>query len=264
MSSRSRWVLVTIGVVLLLGTPLVWWASQPATQVGVVPTAVDAADDAAGPDGIDDAGADAPDDDGGSAEPTDTAPATDAADDPATASDPTQDAAADASDTEAAPATSGATFVPTARPAEPVSVSLPAIGVDTATVVSTGLDENRAVAIPDDVTEVGWYDRGPRPGEAGNAFMTSHVDSRTQGRGVLFDLVRSQPGDPVIVTHADGTTSEWVVVARERIDKGAYPMDRVFRFDGAPGLVIDTCGGDFDPSTGSYENIDIVYAEPAG
>ena len=160
-------------------------------------------------------------------------------------------------------ATSDAAFVPTARPAPPVSVSLPSIGVTSASVVPSGLDERGAVAIPDDVRQLGWYDRGPRPGEAGNAFMTSHIDSRTQGRGVLFDLRRSQPGDPITVTHADGSTSDWVVVARERIDKGAYPMDRVFRFDGSPGLVIDTCGGDFDTSTGSYTNIDIVYAEPA-
>jgi len=101
------------------------------------------------------------------------------------------------------------------------------------------------------------------PAKAGNAFMTSHVDSRTQGRGVLFNLRRMEPGDPVIVEHADGTTSRWEVVKRERITKGAYPMEQVFRFDGPPGLVIDTCGGDFDLATGSYENIDIIYAVPA-
>ncbi len=130
-------------------------------------------------------------------------------------------------------------------------------------MVDVALDERGAVEIPDDVQELGWYRRGPRPGEDGNAFMTSHVDSRTQGRGVLFDLRRVEPGDPITVTHEDGTSSEWEVVRRERITKGSYPMEQVFRFDGPPGLVIDTCGGAFDESTGSYENIDIVYAVPA-
>lgn len=261
MSKRTRWVLIALGAVLLLGTPLAWWAGQPATQVGEVPTAL--SDDER--DNRADGGTT------GTVATTDSDPdGTNTTEDPnaVLAGGPDERDGQDHQDTteRGTAADRGvATMQPvvSVRPARPVSVSLPAIGVQSASVVPVGLDARGAVEIPDDVREVGWYERGPRPGEAGNAFMTSHVDSRTQGRGVLFDLVRSQPGDPIIVTHADGSTSEWVVVARERIEKGSYPMDRVFRFDGPSGLVIDTCGGRFDPTTGSYENIDIVYAEPA-
>ena len=234
MSTPVRWIAWIVGAFLLFGAPTTWYLSQPATTAGELPQEMVVEE----PDALD--------------EP-DTTP--DAA--------PAEPTSPEGGDEPPEPADTAAAEPAPERPAKPVSISLPGIGVSSADTVEVGLDDNRAVEIPDDVQQVGWYGKGPRPGEDGNAFMTSHVDSRTQGRGVLFDLRRSEPGDPIIVTHADGSTSEWEVVARERIEKGSYPMDRVFRFDGAPGLVIDTCGGAFNAETGSYEQIDIVYAVPA-
>lgn len=251
MTDRTRWISIALGVMLLVGAPTAWYLSQPAPTVGELPDAF-VVDDTDGttedPDGSATSGAESDEDGDG-----------DDSDDDGN-DEQVGDANRDGNDSD------GATGVsPTrARAPLPVSVSIPSIGVDGADVVEVGLDDNRAVTIPDDVSQVGWYDRGPRPGEDGNAFMTSHIDSRTQGRGVLFDLRRSEPGDRIQVNHEDGSTTQWEVVHRERIVKGSYPMDRVFRFDGPPGLVIDTCGGPFDPNTGSYENIDIVYAIPLG
>ena len=238
MQPTARWLLVLAGVLLLVGAPAAWYLQQPAETVGELPAGFEVA---AGDQGQ---AASAPD-----PAPDEAGPET-TTESPAAAADTLADEP-DADDEVAA------------RPAPPIGVSIPSIGVDTATVVDVALDDRGAVEIPDDVQEVGWYRRGPRPGEAGNAFMTSHVDSRSQGRGVLFDLRRVEPGDQIIVDHEDGTTSNWEVVRRERITKGSYPMEQVFRFDGEPGLVIDTCGGEFNPQTGSYENIDIVYAVPA-
>ena len=238
----TRWILALAGLALLVGAPAAWFLQQPAETVGELPPGFVVAEPetGAGQAPSEDHGDTSTTTPGAAAERETARPGDGGADTTTVADDDTD-----------------------ARPAPPVGVSIPSIGVSTATVVDVGLDENGAVEIPDDVLEVGWYRRGPRPGEAGNAFMTSHVDSRTQGRGVLFDLRQVEPGDPITVDHADGTTSEWEVVRRERITKGSYPMEQVFRFDGPPGLVIDTCGGAFDPETGSYESIDIVYAVPA-
>ncbi len=254
MTGRTRWISIALGVMLLIGAPSAWYLSQPAPTVGELPDAFVVE------------GADPTDDDPGTPP---TSSAENDADDPGgtddAAGDDTGDEQEDGTDGDgdAADGAAGASSTRERAP-QPVSVSIPSIGVDGAEVVQVGLDDNRAVDIPDDVSQVGWYDRGPRPGEDGNAFMTSHIDSRTQGPGVLFDLRRSEPGDLIEVAHEDGSTTEWEVVHRERITKGSYPMDRVFRFEGPPGLVIDTCGGPFDPDTGSYENIDIVYAIPLG
>ena len=242
MQPTVRWLLAFAGLALLIGAPTAWYLQQPAATVGELPAGFEVASGDAGEV------AGAPTDPDPS--PAETAPEGITGDSSDTGAD-TAEEERDAEDEVAA------------RPARPVGVAIPSIGVDSATVVDVALDDRGAVEIPDDVQEVGWYRRGPRPGEAGNAFMTSHVDSRTQGRGVLFDLRRVEPGDPIIVDHEDGSSSHWEVVRRERITKGSYPMEQVFRFDGEPGLVIDTCGGEFNPRTGSYESIDIVYAVPA-
>lgn len=247
MPRMPRWTLALIGAALLVGAPAVWWLQQPAESAGELPPELATSETSSAQER---SAAQSP-----SPSPGDRAQEPSSAPD-AEGDTPTTETDDAAQDNEPLEAT-------TPRPAPPVAVDIPSIGVDEATVVDVALDERGAVEIPDDVREVGWYRRGPRPGEDGNAFMTSHVDSRTQGRGVLFDLRRTEPGDPITVTHADGTRTDWEVVRRERITKGSYPMEQVFRFDGPPGLVIDTCGGAFDPSTGSYENIDIIYAVPA-
>ncbi len=225
--------LLAVGTLLLVGTPLLWYSSQPEPVVGELPDALTVSDGS-----------------------------------PPASPSPSEATTADGVAAPSPPATSEGLRGPIGvdgidRVSPPIRVSLPGIGVADAAVTDVGLDAAGAVEIPDDVQAVGWYRRGPRPGEPGNAFMTSHVDSRVQGRGVLFDLRRSEPGQTILVDHEDGSRSVWQVVRRERITKGSYPLEQVFRAGGEPGLVIDTCGGAFDPSAGSYESIDIVYAVPA-
>jgi len=64
----------------------------------------------------------------------------------------------------------------TAGGGRPVSIQIPAIGVD-ARVVPVGLGPNRSMEVPA-VDLAGWYEPGPRPGAAGPAVIVGHVDSR--------------------------------------------------------------------------------------
>jgi hypothetical protein len=72
----------------------------------------------------------------------------------------------------------------------PVSIAIPAAGVD-ARVVPVGLRADRTMEVPG-VDQAGWYEPGPRPGEAGPAVIVGHVDSR-DGPAVFFRL-----GEPVL------------------------------------------------------------------
>jgi DNA-binding transcriptional MerR regulator len=56
----------------------------------------------------------------------------------------------------------------------PVSIEIPAVGVD-ATVVPVGLLADRTMEVPA-VDQAGWYEPGSRPGEAGPAVIVGHVD----------------------------------------------------------------------------------------
>jgi hypothetical protein len=77
-----------------------------------------------------------------------------------------------------------------------VSIEIPAVGVD-APVVPVGLLADRTMEVPA-VDQAGWYEPGPRPGEAGPAVIVGHVDSR-RGPAVFFWLQELRPGDRIVV-----------------------------------------------------------------
>ena len=146
--------------------------------------------------------------------------------------------------------------------AAPTGISLPSIGVD-APLVDVGLEDDGGMEIPHDVSTAGWYELGVAPGEAsGTAVISGHVDSREQGRGAFWDLRRMEVDDVVSVDHADGTTSQWRVVARTSYPKDDLPIADIFTRFGDPRLVLITCDGAFDRNARSYSDNVVVYTVP--
>ncbi|MDN5915649.1 MAG: class F sortase [Pseudonocardia sp.] len=118
------------------------------------------------------------------------------------------------------------------------------------------------MVVPDQVRTVGWWAPGVLPGGArGSAVIAGHVDSRTQGVGVLSVLPQLTAGEPILVRDASGRAAAFRVAARREYGKFDLPRE-VFRRDGAPQLVLITCGGRFDPAARSYESNIVVYAVP--
>ena len=151
------------------------------------------------------------------------------------------------------------------EPPAPLTLRIASIAVE-APVVSVGLDGTE-MEIPDDVNEVGWYDPdglGVRPGTSGTAVFASHVDSRSQGRGVLFELRRIQAGDTLEIDLEDGTTQVWRVTEVVQYPKVAMPMHDIFVWSGPSRIAVITCGGEFDRARRSYTDNVVVYAELTG
>lgn len=147
-------------------------------------------------------------------------------------------------------------------PLVPARLDLPARAV-TAPVDAVGTDPSGGMVIPEQVRTVGWWAPGILPGgPAGSAVIAGHVDSRTQGVGVLAVLPQLTEGEPIVLRDANGRTATFRVAARREYGKYDLPRD-VFRRDGAPQLVLITCGGRFDPAARSYESNIVVYATPA-
>ena len=140
----------------------------------------------------------------------------------------------------------------------PVSIAIPAAGVD-ARVVPVGLRPDRTMEVPA-VGLAGWYEVGPRPGEAGPAVIVGHVDSRS-GPAVFFRLGELQRGDRILVGQAGGVARSFVVRRVERSAKEALPVARIWNRTRQPVLRLITCGGSFDRSTGHYRDNVVVYAE---
>jgi sortase (surface protein transpeptidase) len=148
------------------------------------------------------------------------------------------------------------------EPPAPVRLSVPGLGV-TAPVDPVGVADDGQMALPEDVSRVGWYRFGPEPGAGGSAVLAGHVDDREQGPGALFRLRDAAVGDELTVTDAAGTATRWRVVSRELITKQVLPVERLFARDGAPRLTLITCGGPFLPEYRSYRDNVVVVAEPA-
>jgi sortase (surface protein transpeptidase) len=242
MASRNAALSIMLGAALLVAPPLVWHQSQPPDAVGDL--------DAVGATGDSDAAAAAP-------LPTDESPALGAlgsrdegVGESRSPDAPPEDAAADLAEEDADEPVSA-----------PTRLRIPAIDAD-APLDPVGLDDGGGMEIPEDVTRVGWYEPGVAPGAAGSAVLAGHVDSRTQGAGVLFRL-RELDVDDKIVIENDAGQQRWKVVARASYPKQALPIDELFAWDGPPRLVVITCGGDFDADRGSYEENIVVHAVPA-
>lgn len=150
---------------------------------------------------------------------------------------------------------------PAGTPVVPGVLELPARGV-TAPVDAVGTDPSGGMVIPEQVRTVGWWAPGVLPGgSTGSAVISGHVDSRTQGVGVLSVLPQLTEGEPVLVRDAAGRTAAFRVAARREYAK--YDLPRaVFSRGGPAQLVLITCGGRFDPAARSYESNIVVYAVP--
>jgi sortase (surface protein transpeptidase) len=155
-----------------------------------------------------------------------------------------------------------ADYRPAAKAARPVGLAIGSIGVR-ATVVPVGVAPSETtVEVPTDVDTLGWYRFGPVPGASGSAVVIGHVDSQVQGPGAFFRLHELGPGDGVTVLFADGSRSEFRVVARRSYPKSRLPAG-LFARTGRPMLALVTCGGAFDPLTRSYADNVVIYAVPA-
>ena len=141
----------------------------------------------------------------------------------------------------------------------PSALTVPAIGLRTSHLVELGLDGDRRLEAPREWNAVGWYARGPAPGQEGPAVLAGHLDS-PNGPAVFYRLSGLREQDTVSVERADGTVVDFTVYAVERHAKDDFPTEKVYGDTGRPELRLITCGGGFDTSTGHYTDNVVVFA----
>lgn len=147
------------------------------------------------------------------------------------------------------------------RPAQVPTVTIPAIGVR-ATIVSEGIDTTPGdvgnLAIPWGADKVGWWDGGPAPGQSGVAVLAAHrVDD-----WAFWRVPQLRVGDAIRVLGTNGQVTSWKVSRIQQMLKAKLPSS-IWAETGSPKLVLVTCGGVFDSSTGHYDDNVVVWANPA-
>ena len=143
----------------------------------------------------------------------------------------------------------------------PVSVRIPAIGVDTR-LLHLGLNSDGTVQVPSLVTspgEAAWYKYSATPGQIGSSVIDGHVDTY-QGPAVFFRLGALRPGDTVDVTLANGVTAIFRVTGVREYPKSGFPAKAIYGATDFAALRLITCGGTFDYATGHYLSSTVVFA----
>ena len=144
------------------------------------------------------------------------------------------------------------------RPALPVRIEIPAIGVR-APVIRLGLNPDKTLEVPTDFGDTGWWSGGSRPGERGPAVIAGHVDSHT-GPAVFYKIRDLRRGDAIVVVGRDGSRTRFTVERSEHHPKSDFPTARVYSQTPRPTLRLITCSGEFDRSTGHYLDNTVVFA----
>lgn len=154
----------------------------------------------------------------------------------------------------------------------PVSVRIPAIGVDEPDVLGLGVAPDGSAEVPEDYGRVGWFDRtlgarraGVTPAQVpiaegrGPTVLLGHVDSRN-GPAAFYRLRDLRPGDVIEVGRSDGSVARYGVERTEQVAKDAFPTFAVFGSTATDVLRLVTCAGDFDRGARSYTDNLVVHA----
>lgn len=165
----------------------------------------------------------------------------------------------------ATPSTATATATATPAPlSKPRRLFIPALGIE-APILAVGLDKARAVAVPENIFEVGWYRYSSIPGEPrGSSVLVGHRDGRVDGHGIFYDLGQMSRGDRIRIEHADGSRTSFEVTARQLLPVSAFSTyaPELFDAEGRPRLYLISCGGVYDADRGGYQSNIVITARP--
>jgi sortase family protein len=154
--------------------------------------------------------------------------------------------------------------VPVRAAAPPVVPAVPSRVIIATHRISAAVDvvaagSSGALTIPEDPERLGWWIGSAMPGDGrGTVLIAGHVDTAAAGRGALFKLETVAMGTRIDVRAGDHDVT-YRAMARRSYPKRHLPAD-LFRADGAPRLVLVTCGGAF--RHGGYTHNVVLYAVP--
>lgn len=150
---------------------------------------------------------------------------------------------------------------PILKKSQPVSLSVPAIGVSSS-LINLGLNADHTVQVPplSRDSKAGWFTGSPTPGQLGPSIILGHIDSAAYGPGVFFKLGALRPGNMIAVTRADHKVAVFRVDRVVSYPKNSFPTYQVYGNTNNAQLRLITCGGKFDFSTHNYLDNIVAYA----
>lgn len=143
--------------------------------------------------------------------------------------------------------------------ANPYRLVIPSIGLN-ARVEDVGILPDGKLDTPDDIRKVGWYQKGPKPGLAGNAVIDGHLDIGKKP-GVFWHLNKVKPGQVMYVIDEKGQRIAFRVKERQIYHVSEAPLQKIFGKSDGRNLNLITCAGTWDKKLNHYDKRLIVYTE---
>ena len=146
------------------------------------------------------------------------------------------------------------------QPTDPKFITLPTIKAD-GFIQKVGVDQNKQIAVPNNIHVAGWFNQSVLPGEKGLSIIDGHVTGRVNN-GIFKDLDKLKDGDTFKIEFGNGTSKDFKVV--KKVDVLVKDAAGVL-FSQEPGierqLNLITCSGVFDKKSQSYPNRLIVITQ---
>ncbi len=163
----------------------------------------------------------------------------------------------------AAPPSAAGVAVKPGRPA-PASmrIVMPSVGVD-APIVTLGVDPDGRMQVPDNGSDVGWYNFSAVPGTPGNAVLSGHVDTAISRTAVFTRLKELKQGDSLSMIE-NGQKTDFNVFWSKSWPDDTAPLALILGSAPSPTLTLITCSGTFDRASRNYTERLVVRAKLPG
>ena len=163
------------------------------------------------------------------------------------------------------PAASSPTPSPVADVVSPNRIDIPKLRTS-APIVKVGTTADRELEVPQDPATVGWWRYGAKPGaRVGTAILAGHINYAGV-KGAMADIGQLNPGDEVDVYGVQNADHrhlvKFSVTGVRTYHKSRLPYAQIFDQKSVGRIVIVTCGGPFDASTGNYRDNIVFFAVP--
>lgn len=144
------------------------------------------------------------------------------------------------------------------NPESPKRFRIPSLKIN-APIRNVGLLKDGAIAVPNYLGQVGWYDNSSLPGKDGTVLMVGHYDA--YDNSVVFKRLKDvQVGAEINIERGDGQIVTYIVQNKASYDRNAVPMEQVNRSDNTKRLNIITCDGQYLNKEKTYSHRLVVYA----
>lgn len=126
-----------------------------------------------------------------------------------------------------------------------------------------GLMADGNMESPKGPAEVGWYKRGPRPGDKGSSVVAGHFGWFNQQPAAFDNLHKLTKGDHLYVLDDQGKSIAFVVRESRSYSPDDDTADVFTRNDGGSYLNLITCEGAWDETQHAYSKRLVVFADKA-